>query len=143
MGVDMALANPAPDYFKPEDGMFLATLLIVRDTARSREYYERVFGATCVHEENPLIMKFLNSYIIINVEGGPTDDKPTVQAKAPTDSNTLSCAMNVRVTDIRKLYQEWKARGADFLTEPKDHGTEIRCYLRDPDGYLVEIGQGL
>ncbi|MGC4868475.1 VOC family protein [Micromonospora sp. DT53] len=88
-------------------------------------------------------MKFFNSYLIINVEGGPTDDKPTVQAKAPADSNTLSCAMNVRVRDIRKLCEEWKSRGADFLTEPKDHGTEIRCYLRDPDGYLVEIGQGL
>ncbi|MGK5740722.1 VOC family protein [Micromonospora sp. URMC 103] len=139
----MALVNPAPDYFEPEDGMFLATLLIVRDVDRSREYYERVFGATCVHERNPLIMKFFNSYIIINVEGGPTDDKPMVQAKAPPDPNILSCAMNVRVRDIRKLYAEWKARGADFLTEPKDHGTEIRCYLRDPDGYLVEIGQGL
>ncbi|MDZ5447119.1 VOC family protein [Micromonospora sp. 4G57] len=139
----MALANAAPDYFKPADGMFLATLLIVRDVDRSREYYERVFGATCVHERNPLIMRFFNSYIIINDEGGPTDDKPTVHAKAPTDSNTLSCAMNVRVTDVRKLYREWKSRGADFLTEPKDHGTEIRCYLRDPDGYLVEVGQGL
>ncbi|NYH41910.1 catechol 2,3-dioxygenase-like lactoylglutathione lyase family enzyme [Micromonospora jinlongensis] len=137
------MSDTAPDYFKPEGGIFLATLLIVRDIDRSREYYERVFGATCVHESAPLIMRFHNSYIIINVEGGPTDDKPTVQAKAPVDSNTLSCAMNVRVTDIRALYTEWKSRGAEFLTEPKDHGTEIRCYLRDPDGYLVEIGQGL
>lgn len=140
----MALVNPAPDYFEPADGMFLATLLIVRNPARSREYYERVFGATCVHEANPVIMRFFNSYIIIiNDEGGPTDDKPTVQAKAPTDANTLSCAMNIRVRDIHKLYTEWKARGAEFLTEPKDHGTEVRCYLRDPDGYLIEVGQGL
>jgi lactoylglutathione lyase len=137
------MADTAPDYFKPDGGIFLATLLIVRDVDRSREYYERVFGATCVHESNPLILRFHNSYIIINTEGGPTDDKPTVQAKAPTDSNTLSCAMNVRVTDIRSLYGEWKSRGADFITEPKDHGTEIRCYLRDPDGYLIEVGQGL
>lgn len=139
----MTLVNPAPDYFEPADGMFLATLLIVRDVDRSREYYERVFGATCVHESNPLIMRFFNSYIIINNEGGPTDDKPTVRAMAPPDPDILSCAMNVRVRDIRKLYTEWKARGAEFITEPKDHGTEIRCYLRDPDGYLVEVGQGL
>lgn len=120
----MALANPAPDYFEPEDGMFLATLLIVRDLARSREYYERVFGATCVHESSPLIMQFFNSYIIINVEGGPTDDKPTVQAKAPADSNTLSCAMNVRVRDIRKLYEEWKSRGR--TSSPSRRTTERR-----------------
>jgi hypothetical protein len=28
-----------------------------------------------------------------------------------------------------------------FLTEPLDRKAELRCYLRDPDGYLVEIGQ--
>jgi hypothetical protein len=33
------------------------------------------------------------------------------------------------------------ARGAQFLTPPKRHETEIRCYIRDPDGYLIEVGQ--
>ena len=28
-----------------------------------------------------------------------------------------------------------------FLTEPKDHGREIRAYIRDPDGHLIEVGQ--
>jgi lactoylglutathione lyase len=28
-----------------------------------------------------------------------------------------------------------------FLTPPKDHGREIRCYMRDPDGHLIEVGQ--
>jgi hypothetical protein len=38
-------------------------------------------------------------------------------------------------------YKEWKSRGAEFITEPKDHDIEIRCYIRDPDGYLIEVGQ--
>jgi catechol 2,3-dioxygenase-like lactoylglutathione lyase family enzyme len=33
------------------------------------------------------------------------------------------------------------ARGAEFLTPPQDRGAEIRCYLRDPDGHLIEVGQ--
>ncbi len=33
------------------------------------------------------------------------------------------------------------AKGAEFLTEPKDHGREIRAYIRDPDGHLIEVGQ--
>jgi lactoylglutathione lyase len=49
--------------------------------------------------------------------------------------------LNIRVADVNAVYQEWKARGADFLTEPKDHGREIRCYMRDPDGHLIEVGQ--
>ena len=33
------------------------------------------------------------------------------------------------------------ARGAEFLTPPKQHEFEIRCYIRDPDGHLIEVGQ--
>ena len=39
------------------------------------------------------------------------------------------------------MYEEWSARGAQFLTPPKQHKYEIRCYIRDPDGYLIEVGQ--
>jgi lactoylglutathione lyase len=49
--------------------------------------------------------------------------------------------MNVRVADIHKAYAEWSAKGATFVTEPKDHGREIRAYIRDPDGHLIEVGQ--
>ena len=45
------------------------------------------------------------------------------------------------MADIAAIYAEWTARGAQFLTEPKDHEHEIRCYLRDPDGDLIEVGQ--
>ncbi|TYC06751.1 VOC family protein [Micromonospora sp. WP24] len=132
----------APDYFRPENGVVLTHLLIVRDVDRSREFYRRVLGATVVRERRPAILRFHNSYIVINDEGGPTDDKPTVRAQAPADQDVLSSALNVRVTDVRAVYEQWRSRGGEFLTEPKDHGAEIRCYLRDPDGYLIELGQG-
>ena len=64
-----------------------------------------------------------------------------MQACAPRDSRTLSSAINIRVTDIHAVYQAWRSRGATFLTEPKDHGREIRAYIRDPDGHLIEVGQ--
>ncbi|MER7889919.1 VOC family protein [Micromonospora sp. NPDC094482] len=136
------MAIEAPDYFRPESGMVLTHLLIVRDVDRSREFYRRVLGATVVRERQPAILRFHNSYIVINDEGGPTDDKPTVRAQAPADPDTLSGAMNIRVTDVHAVYEQWRSRGGEFLTEPKDHGVEIRCYLRDPDGYLIELGQG-
>ena len=49
--------------------------------------------------------------------------------------------LNIRVSDIHAVYADWSARGAEFLTPPKQHQTELRCYLRDPDGYLIEVGQ--
>ncbi|MEH1016513.1 VOC family protein [Micromonospora sp. CPCC 206060] len=136
------MASTAPDYFRPEDGFVLTHLLIVRDVDRSREFYQRVLGAAVVREREPAILRFHNSYLVINNEGGPTDDKPDVWAQAPSEPDRLSAAMNVRVTDVQAVYDLWRSRGGQFLTEPKDHGVEIRCYLRDPDGYLIEVGQG-
>ncbi|MGW5666940.1 VOC family protein [Micromonospora sp. NPDC003776] len=135
------MTDEAPDYFQPEHGMVLTHLLIVRDVDRSREFYRSVLGATVVRERQPAILRLHNAYLVINDEGGPTDDKPTVRAQAPADPDVLSSALNVRVTDVHAVYELWRSRGGQFLTEPKDHGVEIRCYLRDPDGYLIELGQ--
>jgi catechol 2,3-dioxygenase-like lactoylglutathione lyase family enzyme len=82
-----------------------------------------------------------NSWIIINVGGGPTDDKPTVTFETPPDLDRTSAFLNLRVADVHALYELWGGRGAEFLTPPKQHETEIRCYIRDPDGHLIEVGQ--
>lgn len=88
------------------------------------------------------ILSRLIPWIILNSGGGPTPDKPEVILEVPRDKNTVSSFLNLRVADIRACYREWKAKGAEFLTEPLDnHGHELRCYMHDPDGYLIEIGQ--
>jgi predicted enzyme related to lactoylglutathione lyase len=76
------VADP-PDYFEPETGAVLTHLLIVRDVDRSREFYERVVEATVIREREPCVLRFENSYIVLNSDGGPTDDEPDAQAKAP------------------------------------------------------------
>ncbi|MBV8638260.1 MAG: VOC family protein [Candidatus Eremiobacteraeota bacterium] len=127
----------------PVKGFVVTTLLIVKDIARSREFYERVFGAQVMEDDEPAILRLANSWLLINTGGGPTDDKPTVTAAPPAahDHDRLSIAMNLRVADIHECYKLWHSRGAHFLTEPKVHESEIRCYIRDPDGYLIEVGQ--
>jgi len=79
--------------------------------------------------------------VIINVGGGPTDDKPEVMLETPSDPNRTSAFLNIRVADIQAAYQGWQSKGAVFLTPPKVHSREIRCYMRDPDGHLIEVGQ--
>jgi catechol 2,3-dioxygenase-like lactoylglutathione lyase family enzyme len=88
-----------------------------------------------------VILKLANSWLILNVGGGPTDDKPAVTLTPPADPSRASAFLNIRVADIAAAYTEWSAKGAEFLTEPKDHGREIRAYIRDPDGHLIEVGQ--
>jgi len=114
--------------------------LIVRDIQRSIAFYRDVLGATVLREGEPTFLRLGNIWLIINVGGGPTDDKPEVLASPPRDQTILSIFLNLRVTDIRH-YDLWSSRGAKFITEPKVHATELRCYMRDPDGYLIEVGQ--
>jgi len=129
------------DFPAPTEGFVLTHFLVVTDQDRSREFYRSLFNGKVVLERDPVIMKVANTWLILNVGGGPTDDKPTVSLAAPSDPNRASAFLNVRVADIHKVYQEWSAKGANFLTAPKDHGREIRAYVRDPDGHLIEIGQ--
>jgi lactoylglutathione lyase len=131
------------DFPAPRDGFVITHFLVVSDQDRSREYYRRLFGGQVLIERDPVIMKVANTWLILNDGGGPTDDKPTVTLETPPNPDRTSAFLNVRVADIAKAYADWTAMGAEFLTEPKDHGREIRAYIRDPDGHLIEVGQSM
>jgi catechol 2,3-dioxygenase-like lactoylglutathione lyase family enzyme len=115
--------------------------LIVADIAQSVAFYRDVLGATVLREGEPTFLRLGNIWLTINRGGGPTDDKPEVVASPPEDLDRISIFLNLRVSDIQACHRLWSARGAHFITEPKVHATELRCYMRDPDGYLIEVGQ--
>jgi catechol 2,3-dioxygenase-like lactoylglutathione lyase family enzyme len=121
--------------------MVLTHFIVSDDVERSRKFYTEVLGGKVVFGPEPTNVALANSFIVINAGGGPTDDKPTVILETPRDPDRVSAFLNIRVTDIHAKYEEWRARGAEFLTPPKQHKYEIRCYIRDPDGHLIEVGQ--
>jgi catechol 2,3-dioxygenase-like lactoylglutathione lyase family enzyme len=121
--------------------LVVTNTLIVADIQRSVAFYRDVLGATVLREGEPTFLRLGNIWLTINGGGGPTDDKPEVVASPPRDQNVLSIFLNLRVTDIKRYYDLWSSRGAKFITEPKVHAMELRCYMRDPDGYLIEVGQ--
>jgi catechol 2,3-dioxygenase-like lactoylglutathione lyase family enzyme len=127
----------------PLQGISIAYFLTVADVERSARYYEKVFGArilTMGDGNAPPYLQLANIWMILNVGGGPTPDKPTVTLSVP-DPNHINSFMNFRVADIQACYELWKGRGAEFLTPPIAKYGEIRCYIRDPDGYIIEVGQ--
>jgi catechol 2,3-dioxygenase-like lactoylglutathione lyase family enzyme len=129
----------------PREGFSVAYCLIVADIERSTKFYEKVFGARILSKGDtsgaPGYIQIGNTWLLVNVGGGPTPDKPAVTASVPADPNILSSFMNIRVADIQACYELWRSRGAEFITEPKAKYGETRCYMRDPDGYLIEVGQ--
>ena len=137
----MSIVNREEYEYTPKEGFVLTHFLTVANVERSAEFYLRIFGGKTIRKGEPTIIEIANSWIVLNVGGGPTDDKPTVTLQTPRNLKEASNFMIIRVADIWSSYKEWKSRGAEFITEPKDHDIEIRCYIRDPDGYLIEVGQ--
>lgn len=130
------------DYqYTPKEGFVLTHFLTVADVKRSTDFYLSILGGKVIRSGEPTIIQIANSWIVLNVGGGPTDDKPTVTLQTPQNPKEVSNFMNIRVADIWASYEDWRRKGAEFLTEPRDHVLEIRCYMRDPDGYIIEVGQ--
>jgi predicted enzyme related to lactoylglutathione lyase len=129
----------------PKDGITVAHFITVADIERSARFYETVFGGRILSRGDksgaPGYIQIANTWLIVNVGGGPTPDKPTVTLSVPPDPDAVSSFMNIRVADIQACYKLWRSRGAEFITEPKDKYGETRCYVRDPDGYIIEVGQ--
>ena len=128
-----------------DQNMVVAHFIVSDDVERSRRFYTEVLGGRAViageGDDEVTYVALANSWIIINVGGGPTDDKRTVTLETPADPDRVSSFLNIRVADIQSVYAEWSERGAQFLTRPKKHATEMRCYIRDPDGYVIEVGE--
>src|SRR5450755_2854161 len=120
---------------RPDGGILVTQFITVRSVARSRAFYSEVLGGQVVLEENPCIVKLANSWVLMNPGGPPTPDKPDISVVSYEPGNTVSSFMNLRVADIQACYERWSSKGAEFVTPPIDRRAEIRCYMRDPDGY--------
>ena len=127
----------------PTTGVELRYLLVASDYARSLTFYRDVLGAKEVRQISDVLclLSFGGSELLLTVGGGPTRDKPSVTFTPPSDPNTVSSELNIRVPDCVAAYEVLRSRGAEFLTPPIDWGYEIRAFLRDPDGHLIELTQ--
>ena len=129
----------------PCDGLTITLFITVADINRSADFYEKVFCGRILSRGDSKgasgHIQIANTWLIVNVGGGPTPDKPTVTLRVLADPNRISSFMNIRVADIQACYKLCKSRGAEFITEPIPKYGEIRCYIRDPDGYIIEVGQ--
>jgi predicted enzyme related to lactoylglutathione lyase len=128
----------------PREGISITYFLTVANIERSARYYEKVFDARVLsigdNKGAPGYVQIANTWLILNVGGGPTPDKPTVTLSVP-DPNHINSFMNIRVADIQACYKLWTSRGANFITEPLEKYGEWRCYIQDLDGHLIEVGQ--
>src|ERR1700752_1726481 len=87
----------------PKEGMSIAHFLTVKDIERSARWYEKVFDARILSLGDgnaPGYLQLANIWMILNVGGGPTPDKPTVTLGVP-DPSHIHRFLNFRVAAIQ------------------------------------------
>jgi hypothetical protein len=97
----------------PREGISIAHFLAVADIGRSARWYEKVFGGRILSrgdsEGAPAYIQIANTWLLVNVAGGPTPDKPTVTLSV-SNPDKIKSFMNIRVADIQACYELWKSR---------------------------------
>jgi catechol 2,3-dioxygenase-like lactoylglutathione lyase family enzyme len=127
----------------PTDTMELTHILVVADVDAARTFYRDVLGAEVYREYGgtSCVLRAFGAWLLLVTGGPPTADKPTVTFAQPSDPDTVSHSMTIRVPDCHGAYATLVERGAVFLTPPVESEWEIRAFLRDPDGHLIEISE--
>jgi catechol 2,3-dioxygenase-like lactoylglutathione lyase family enzyme len=99
-----------PEGSQPAYEIALAHFIVSDDVERSRRFYTEVLGGKTIRSGEPTYVALANSWIIINVGGGPTDDKPAVTLETPRDPDLASSFLNIRVSDIQAVCGVERAR---------------------------------
>jgi len=128
--------------------LLVSRFTVVRDYAKSRDFYLSLGGEAVVDVESMKFgcFSFANTWVGLCGAGGPTDDKPGISlAPCEPDEKKFASWLVVRTPDVTKKHAELKAKGVEFLTDPikLSNGVEERCYMKDPNGNIVELGQNL
>lgn len=115
--------------------------LIVRDIQRSVAFHRDVLGATVLREGQPTLLRLGNIWLTINGGGGPTDDKPRVVASTPSDEKRSKLLSEPSRNRYQALLRPLVFTGGEIHYRAQSPCYGLRCYMRDPDGYLIEVGQ--
>ena len=128
----------------PQEGFTVAHFLTVADIERSPRFYETVFGGRILSRGDSRARRGTSrsrTYGSLSTPGAARHPTNHLTPSVPANPDFVSSFMNIRVADIQACYKLWRSRGAEFITEPKPKYGETRCYIRDPDGYIIEVGQ--
>ena len=111
-------------------------VLRVRDQAVSQRFYVDVLGCTVarINERISLIHLRFGDQLI---------DLIPASAPAPEGVGMVHLCLSIECDDVGKLADELVRRGVTLDGKVSDrfgaHGTGPSVYIRDPDGYRVEL----
>jgi catechol 2,3-dioxygenase-like lactoylglutathione lyase family enzyme len=120
-----------------------AITLFVEDPQRSKAFYEKVFEAPLVFEdENSAAVRFENT--IINLLATPEAPELIAPAAVGGPEAGARSQFTIFVEDANAVCQELASRGVELLNGPIDRAWGMRtAAFADPDGHVWEVAQQL
>ena len=118
-------------------------VLIVRDLERALNFYTGALGLALAHRSGDYAQLQTGSTRLALYTRGAMADILGVRLQ-PAEPNAVGFEIGFKVGDVDRVFAELTGRGALAVVPPTDRFWGQRtAYLRDPDGYLIEIAQDL
>ena len=116
-----------------------AITMFVDDPKRSKEFYERVFGASAIYEdENSVAFEFEKLLVNLLAErAAPELIEPTPVAGRETGERFQ---LTIWVEDADAVVEQLRSAGVELLNGPIDRPWGLRtAAFADPDGHVWEV----
>jgi lactoylglutathione lyase len=120
-----------------------AITLFVEDPRRSKSFYEDVFEAPAIYEDDDAVaFKFENT--IVNLLARPAAHDLIAPGTVAGREAGSSFQLTIWVDDADATCEELATRGVKLLNGPmnRDWGVRTASFM-DPDGHIWEIAQEL
>ncbi|MBL4865038.1 MAG: lactoylglutathione lyase [Pseudomonadales bacterium] len=120
----------------------LHTMIRVTDLQRSIDFYSSLLGMTLYRKIDFSSGRFTLAFL------GYGDEKETTAIELTHNWDTESYEMGnafghlaVSVDDVYKACEDIKAKGGEVVREagPMQHGSTVLAFVKDPDGYMIEL----
>ena len=136
------MSKPARPDFRIDPAM-----IRVSDLDRSLDFYTRILGMKVLRKTDYPEGKFTNTFVGYQDEdGGPTLELTyNWDQQEPYDRGNAWGHIALKVSDVYATSEYLKAEGVEFSKEPSPmkHGNRILAFIRDPDGYPIELNEPL
>jgi lactoylglutathione lyase len=121
-----------------------ATVIFVRDLARSMTFYRDTLGLQVASSDaNSVTFRLENQYVLLLALPAAAD---LIRAEVTTFSSEGGprVLLAAGVEDVDATYQELLANGVTFLRPPTNQPWGLRtAHFADPEGNLWEINQSI
>ena len=123
------------------------TMIRVKDLDRSLDFYTRILGMKIHRKTEDPEGRFTNTFVGYIGEDEGTNIELTYNWDQQENYNKGNGwgHLAIKVSDVYETSEYLKQQGVEFTKEPSPmkNGTRILAFIKDPDGYVIELNEPL